>query len=74
MPLQQKRNNYKITRNYFEEVRKILRSNRKPGVVFEMEPAVTVIEEEDEVVLKPEKERIPKEEKLALSKKLAGKC
>ncbi|PEJ56349.1 hypothetical protein CN692_18390 [Bacillus sp. AFS002410] len=33
---------------------------------------MTVIEEEHELVIKPEKKRLTKEEKLALSKKLAG--
>lgn len=72
MSLQQKKNYYKITRRDFEEVRKLLREHRKPGIAFEFESAITVIEEEEEVVLKPEKKRLSKEEKLALSRRLAG--
>ncbi|TYR73143.1 hypothetical protein FZC79_19760 [Rossellomorea vietnamensis] len=40
---------------------------------IDIEPAISVfVEEENEIVIKPEKKRLLKKEKLALSKKLAG--
>jgi hypothetical protein len=69
MPLKE---HFRITRSDYEELKGIIQARRKPGLVFEIEPAISVLEEEDEVVIRPEKKRLTKEEKLALSKKLAG--
>jgi hypothetical protein len=70
MPLKEE---FKITKSDFNDLKEFARSRRRPGMVFEVEPAISVlVEEENEIVIKPEKKRLSKEEKLALSKKLAG--
>ncbi|MCA1322439.1 hypothetical protein LC085_21420 [Bacillus tianshenii] len=56
-----------------DDIKKYIRDKRRPGAVLEIvESLISVMEEEDEIVMKPVKKRLTKEEKLALSKELAG--
>lgn len=71
MPIKEER--YLISRYDLEDIKKYIRAKRRPSAVLDIVgPLISVIEEEDEIVLKPVKKRLTKEEKLALSKELAG--
>lgn len=61
----------RISANDFELLKRWVYS-RKNNVLFETEHAIVIIEEGDKVILKPERKRLTKEEKLVLAEKLAG--
>ncbi|MCG3084444.1 hypothetical protein MX569_11465 [Anoxybacillus kestanbolensis] len=61
----------RISANDFELLKRWVYS-RKNSILFETEHPIMIIEEGDKVILKPERKRLTKEEKLALAEKLAG--
>jgi hypothetical protein len=75
MPTKNER--FSLEYNEYQEIRKQIRHRVRQNVEVEIirepvNPLVTVIEEEDEVILKPEKKHLSVEEKLKLLDKLAG--
>lgn len=70
-PIQEKR--YLISSNDLDDIKRYIRDKRRPGAFLGMvDTLISVEEDKDEISMKPLKKRLTKEEKLALSKELAG--